>query len=326
MKRLFNIQKIVSILLMIFLIGNLGTPAYAAASSTKSNIISTPSDISSAIDAYNDLEPDAKIIFLKSLSTNQELLNFHLTYVDEDFTISSEDSPSYNNLAKSTSNILNVLSNNLSPLGLPTAVLYSLQAMGAAMVAAIADGPLPIGDILLAAVTASTLIILANNWSTVKPLWNSIVNAFANAFTTSVSNVISAFGNIKTESEEISRIVIPTISVSGKTVNVSTSQYYCQTRASDLTENQKRQGVYYVAVLYQGDVWVDANKPLNISQGKTIIYANNSLVGVWANSQSDARGVAGGNFAKWHNIHDSAAGYYFHYHHRQFDKSHAWYF
>ncbi len=193
------------------------------------------------------------------------------------------------------------------------------------MVAAIADGPLPIGDILLAAVTASTLIVLATNWSTVSPLWNSIVQAFTNAFSTSVSNITSAFGDIKAEAEVNSTISAPSISYSGKLVTVAGTQYNCSTRADQLTETQRKKGTYYVAVLWQGYVWVDATKPFTSGFAKAIILGNNFYVGVWANTRSDARGVAGGNFAIWHDTHDSSEGYFYHFHHRQWSSSHAWY-
>jgi hypothetical protein len=90
----------------------------------------------------------------------------------------------------------------LGGLGLPSAVLYSLNAMGAGMVAAIADGPLPVGDILLAATTASAVLVIAAHWDVVSPKFNQITRSFQKAFSTAASNILSAFSKIKSDAKK----------------------------------------------------------------------------------------------------------------------------
>lgn len=97
---------------------------------------------------------------------------------------------------------MRVLMAELSGLGLPSTVLYSLKAMGAGMVASIADGPLPVGEILLAAATASTAVVIAAHWKTVSPKFNQIVRAFQKAFSTAASNISSVFAKIKSDAQK----------------------------------------------------------------------------------------------------------------------------
>ena len=77
-----------------------------------------------------------------------------------------------------------------------------MKAMGAGMVAAIADGPLPVGDILLAAATASAVLVIAAHWDVVSPKFNQITRAFQKAFSTAASNISSAFSKIKSDAKK----------------------------------------------------------------------------------------------------------------------------
>lgn len=97
---------------------------------------------------------------------------------------------------------MRILSIQLAELGLPSAVVYYLKAMGAGMVAAIADGPLPIGDILLAAATASVVVVVAANWDIVSPKFDRIIRAFQVAFSETASNITSAFAKIKGDAKK----------------------------------------------------------------------------------------------------------------------------
>ena len=77
------------------------------------------------------------------LSYDTKMLNFHKRYVDRNFVPTV-----FNRQFRSVSAVdaMRILSIQLAELGLPSAVVYSLKAMGTGMVITIADGPLPIGD------------------------------------------------------------------------------------------------------------------------------------------------------------------------------------
>lgn len=200
MKKLTN--KILSSILTLSMIFSLAVPTYATENfNDETDSIITEEIIEDAREVYNSLTPEAKAIFDASLAYDSEMLEFHLTYIDKNFTPPTTPKMRVNTMAAST-DPMRVLMTQLGGLGLPSAVLYSLKAMGASMVAAIADGPLPVGDILLAAATASTIVVIAANWKVVSPKMNQITKAFQTAFASSKSNVSSAFAKIKREAKK----------------------------------------------------------------------------------------------------------------------------
>lgn len=313
-------KKIVSILLVIAMGISLSTTAFAA---EKSNTeIITEEDVQLAKEAYDSLSTEAKKIFEDSLALDSEMMEFHKNYVDPSFKV-KRDVLTIGTRAVAT-DPMTILTAQLAALSLPSAVVYSLKAMGAAMVAAIADGPLPIGDILLAAATASTVVVIAANWNTVSSKWSSIISAFKKAFSDSASNVVSAFSKIKSEINSTLK-TSPCVTVSGKMVTINGVKYDCKTKADTLTSSQKKGKQYFPAVLYNGTVYVDSTHSLTTSTAKVFLYANNSKVGIWATSATYAKGLCGGNNAIWHNTHSSSEGYFYHYHHPTYKNFHCWY-
>lgn len=186
--------KILSFILTLSVLFSLAVPAFAAENSAGAGIsVDTQEEMDAAREAYAALTPEAKAIFEASLAYDPEMLKFHTTYVDESFTPPAPVPQA----RAAAADPMRVLMAELSGLGLPSAVLYSLKAMGAGMVASIADGPLPVGEILLAAATASTAVVIAAHWKTVGPKWSKIVSAFQNAFAAYANNVISALNSLK---------------------------------------------------------------------------------------------------------------------------------
>lgn len=193
--------KILSFILTLSVLFSLAVPAFAAENSAGAGIsVDTQEEMDAAREAYAALTPEAKAIFEASLAYDPEMLKFHTTYVDESFTPPAPVPQA--RAAAVVADPMRVLMAELSGLGLPSAVLYSLKAMGAGMVASIADGPLPVGEILLAAATASTAVVIAAHWKTVSPKFNQIVRAFQKAFSTAASNISSVFAKIKGEAQK----------------------------------------------------------------------------------------------------------------------------
>lgn len=191
-------KRILSIILVLAMTLSLTATAFAAEPVVYGAVgeVGTTSDLDLAKDAYNLLSPEAKAVFDDALASDFELLQFHKAYVDPNCSI--EYTPRYSvRSAAAVADPMAILNAELALLNLPVAVVYSLKAMGAGMVAAIADGPLPVGDILLAAATVSAAVTIAANWKTVSAKWGSIVSAFKKAFETSASNVIKAFETLR---------------------------------------------------------------------------------------------------------------------------------
>lgn len=195
-------KRILSVILALAIMLSLCATVFAAGSTSyqMENKVGTEADIEAAKNAYAALGPEAKAIFDAALANNQELLQFHKNYVDPDCNI--EVSSITMHSAAAVADPMTVLNTQLALIHLPQAVTYSLQAMGAGMVAAIADGPLPVGDILLAAATASTVVVIAANWDAVYPKFGQITRAFQKAFSTTANNISSAFAQIKSDAKK----------------------------------------------------------------------------------------------------------------------------
>lgn len=313
-----------SCILVLSMVFSLTVPAFAAGRYTPAKTsANTQEDIDAAREAYAALAPAAKAIFEASLAYDAEMLKFHTTYVDENFSISAPR-VQVRAVAAAAADPMRVLTTELAGLGLPSAVLYSLKAMGAGMVAAVADGPLPVGDILLAAATASAAVVIAANWKVVAPQWNKIVAAFKKAFSSSAANIVKAFQSLANDVQKIVSST-PTVKISGKVITINDVEYTCSTKADSLTKKQQSGNKYFPAVLYGGTVYVDALHPLQTPTTKLFVYANNSRVGIWATSSSYARGLCGGDNSIWHNTHSASEGYFYHYHHPSYKNFHCWY-
>lgn len=196
-------KRILSVILVLAMTLSLCSTAFAAERVGYDSEEVTATDIELARNAYNELSPEAKAIFDKALASDMEMLEFHKAYVDPNTDIEYAPNYSVRSAGAVAADPMAILKAEFAIMQLPEVVKYVLEAMGAGMVAAIGDGPLLVGDILLAATTVSAAIVIAANWKTVAPKWNRIVNAFKKAFAASVSNVISAFeslrGNVQKE-------------------------------------------------------------------------------------------------------------------------------
>lgn len=212
----------------------------------------TKEEIDLAIKTYQGLNQKAKVIFEQSLSYDMEMLNFHKRYVDRNFvpTVFSRQFRS-----ASAVDAMRILSIQLAELGLPSAVVYSLKAMGAGMVAAIADGPLPIGDILLAAATASVVVVVAANWDIVSPKFDRITRAFQVAFSETASNITSAFAKIKGDAKKES---------DKKKKNDKKQKKPTGNRVKDVHERLKKEGFQKTGQTGSHEKWKKGDKTVTV--------------------------------------------------------------
>lgn len=150
------------------------------------------------------MSPEAKAVFDASLADDSVALEFHKTYIDKNFTLPTPKrlTRSTNTMALSNVNYVNNLMGRLNQLALPSSVLSSLRALGASMAVDIADGPLPVGTILVAASSLAVATTIALNWDTVSPKFNQITKAFQATFKEAASNISTAFAKIKAEAKK----------------------------------------------------------------------------------------------------------------------------
>jgi hypothetical protein len=160
-----------------------------------------------AKEVYEKLSPEAKQYFIDFMEdSSPELLNFHKKNIDKNYVnlkakqkaiLASKGIPI--NVPKAyaaAANPLSILSTELIALNLPTAVRYTLMAMGGGLTVAGLDGPLPVGDILAAIVAIGGIAVLAYYWDDISPKWNGIVKAFKKAFASMGNNITKAFSDI----------------------------------------------------------------------------------------------------------------------------------
>ena len=217
-------------------------------SETVSFLVDNYDEAQIAQDTYANLSPEAKQLFDQLLARNPRLAEYHRNNVDSSFRADLTDTYA----VPKPNDPLELLAAELAALALPASVEYSLEAMGAGMVAAVADGPLPVGDILLAASTASAAIVVAANWNLVSSKWSRIINAFTTAFSTMVSNVRDAFGEIKDEIPNIQSA--PPISINGQEVTIGGEKYNCRTDAEYFSKRDVKKDTYYVALRYMKEI------------------------------------------------------------------------
>lgn len=199
--------KVLSFILTLSMIFSLNIPVFASEDYSNVNT-SEPSgsqeEIEAAREAYNSLTPEAKAIFDASLANDPVALEFHKTYIDKSFYLpTSRIQTSSAKVAASTGvNYVANLMSRLNSLNLPASVLAAFRAMGASIAADIADGPLPIGTVLVAASTAAVITTVALNWDVVSPKLDQISKAFQATFAEAASNISSAFSKIKGEAKK----------------------------------------------------------------------------------------------------------------------------
>ncbi len=276
-----------------------------------------------ARNTYENLSDEARILFDEVISRDSELTKFHHKYVDPTFYAENNIAQQRNTANTQAADLLTLLADKLAALALPEEVTYCLNAMGAGMVAAIADGPLPLGDILLAAATVSAVVVIATNWNEVSSKYNRIVSAFTSVFSDATTAVTSAFNEIKADVPAAKTGVGMSILVNGKTVQLGARKLNCLTSVETLTDEDIKNKQYFVGVIWNNDVFVDVSQQIGRSEAMMILTLNRGDIGVVAVNRNYARGLAGGNPRGPENHGNS--GYYDHFHNSLYPNAHIWY-
>lgn len=199
--------KIISFILTLSMLFSLSVPIFAAESYSNTDFtdsIVSQEEVEAAREAYSSLTPEAKAIFDASLASDKDALKFHKTYIDQNFALPvlKMRAVSVNAVAVVKVDYVADLMNQLKLLNLPASVLSSLRAMGASIAVDIADGPLPVGTILVAASAAAVVTTMALNWDTVSPKIDKISKAFQSTFLKAAANISSAFAEIKSDAKK----------------------------------------------------------------------------------------------------------------------------
>ncbi len=336
MKKLFH--QLLSGALTLALSISLFTPALAADSAVNfsSDVASVttvePSaetqdkEILLAQEAFASLSDEAKVLFETALAQDPELEAFHITYVNPDYQ--SSIAP----INSARADAVSTLMGYISRLGLPTSVNYAIRATGVGMVAAVADGPLPIGDILAAAATANLVANCILYWPAVAPQWDDIVYAFRRTFTDSVSNILSAFRTLNDEAVDgyLDSEHDVSINRGGKSITVDGSKYNCRTVAEEGVESLEIDK-YYPAVRGDNDLVYVCIASVPFEVAVVILEENSKLGGVFCADQISASVMCtflGGPVKNSPHIDqgmDNTRGWWYHYHAMSCSNTHIWF-
>ncbi len=326
MKKIHTMEKLLRHMLCIIVAVafafSLFSTAYATANrlneSVHINYSFTDQECAKAV--FDGLSLEAQKIFLSHISCDPTLVEFHRENVDKAF--SPGRVTSFGSIEKSVnkSNLLNTIHNELVSLGLSTSVVYAFEGIASGIIAAAADGALPIGDIYATIVATYAAATLAEHWTTeIAPNWNEIVAVFQSAFSDMRENIAAALGLLADDAVSMTNPA-QTVAISGSLVIVerkdgTTERFRVNTRAENcyLEDNE-----YYVAALINHVLMVC---PISIDFGTAVAIkkANLSAVGVATYHHMLAQSVATANSPfgiTYHSndVHSGNPNYLPHYH------------
>lgn len=181
-------KKSLSIILaiMLFSISAVGSFAGYQEASTNTNYYNTYSDNEEIIndeaiellkENYYNMSIQEKATFLSHVKYDEELLEFHKTYIDPTSTLTKP------RRSKRSSDVYSEVLGGLRGIDIPTVVRYALAQWGAAVsILPALDGPAPIGDGLAVGDTIITIAVVALYWNSVYPHIDEIKDVFGSAF------------------------------------------------------------------------------------------------------------------------------------------------
>lgn len=282
-------------------------------------------EIEIAQQAYASFTDEQKLYFEQVIAGYPELVEYHQTYVNADYDLSNVVA------SISSSDPVSILMAEIAALALPTAVVYAINATGVGMVAAVADGPLPVGDIILAAAAASLAITCALNWTVVSTKWNKIVLAFQHAFVASVNNVLSAFNDIWIDSvkEYYDDDNPVTVSPNTKSITYDGNKYNCRTLAEEAADKLQTNS-YYPAVIGPDNKVYICTAPVPEEVAKLLVVFGDEHGVIFAKTQASALRLCNSLSSvvfgpEYHGSYSNQPGFWRHYHVVINEKTHIWY-
>lgn len=189
-----------------------------------------------AAEVYRSLTPRAKEILFADLKRQEtkgdtELVEMYKSFMDEAAKMQYANTSSQPEVIAAAS-ALSVLSNELVALKLPLVVRSTLYGVGAGISAAVADGPLPIGDIIAGVAGVAAAVAIGVYWDEVSSKWDGIVNAFKKAFTSIKNDVEFVIYSLA------ARIISRTITVKfPTTVDGKAERHMSKSLVQDLVRN-----------------------------------------------------------------------------------------
>ncbi|MCR1952865.1 hypothetical protein NSA50_17835 [Clostridium sp. DSM 100503] len=153
-----------------------------------------PIEYVSAKEIESRIDEEVRPEFKNVVNSDEKLLSFYNSTPEEqevqlkteanqlDIT-SKNNFMLYNNtMSLGFTSTLSELNNELILLGIPASLRYALVAEGAGITAALADGPIPFGDVAAIVISIGVGFVVASNWSIIEEKGTEILNVFNRLF------------------------------------------------------------------------------------------------------------------------------------------------
>lgn len=327
-------KKIISILLSLVMILSMSVPAFASSGNISADdtaeLVFTV-DVSMTSEealllAYENLTPEAKAIFEAAIANSPDVVQYHRSHIDASYEIPQA---SIQSTTVSTDAVV-LIQNGLTSMNVPVAVKEAMALFASGISAALADGPLPFGDIYAIAVAAYTAVVVAEHWDDIANLWDDIVELFQDVFDTISSEIADAMSSIEVDIEdEYSLPDTVTVAYASRTFTISGTRYVCTILAENMGPTDNR--FYPAAIL--GNILYVCPTYIPFKYARAIIDTNIPKTGVFTKYMGAARSLCTGGTVIEHHGHvnqcpDYAANYFPHFHRVRGTvkyNTHAWY-
>lgn len=201
--------------------------------------------------------------------------------------------------------------------------------MASGLIAALGDGPLPIGDIYAIAISLYTAITLADHLDEINEHWEEIVELFKQALTGTSSTIPEAMDIIREDAineNELPDTIEVTVLSASRTIRANDEYYVCSIPITDFGPSQER---FYPGIIYNGTFWV-CHTYVPFKVARAIMAANIELAGILTKYEVLAYNLCNTLGSPYH--HDphrlNNPNYLPHYHFSKLGvqyNSHAWY-
>lgn len=232
-------------------------------------------------------------------------------------------------VSTSAMSAIDTINQGLNQMGLGSQVIQALTQLASGLIAALGDGPLPIGDIYAIAVGLYTAITLADYLDEINEHWDEIVELFKQSLTETSSTIPEALDIIREDAineDELPDIIEITILSASRTIRANDEYYVCSIPIANFGPSQER---FYPGIIYNGTFWVCYTYvPFKVA--RAIMAANIELAGILTKYQVLAYNLCSTLGSPYH--HDphqlNNPNYLPHYHFSKLGiqyNSHAWY-
>lgn len=317
-------KRLISIIIAVCItVGMLSTFVFAAKSEIAQDFTFTVDCSMTAeealLKAYSNLSDKAKIIY-NSIGNSSRIDIYEYGFGES------------NTLATfAAMGAAEAINQGLNQMGLNNQVIQALNQLATAIIASLADGPLPIGDIYAISVGLYTAVVLATHWDEIVNSWDDIVALFQQSISQTSSTIGGSMDLIEEDTikeRELPDTLNVIVLTSSKTIRVDDTYYVCSIPVAKFGPREER---FYPGMIFSGTFWV-CSKYVPFKIARAIMAINADLTGILTKFSTLAFNLCSTlGTVRHHDPHkENDPNYLSHYHYVKLtaaneSKTHAWY-